>query len=90
MRLFLCLLAAFLAVAGATLVNDEVQRTIDLRSHLVSVVTKVTLKNTGDKSVSRFTFQVDPKHASELNYISFTQVNMFCITYHFTSEIELC
>merc|ERR1719513_109057 len=73
MRLFLCLLAAFLAVAGATLVNDEVQRTIDLRSHLVTVATKVTLKNTGDKSVSRFTFQVDPKHASELNYISFTQ-----------------
>merc|ERR1719206_369979 len=73
MRLFLCLLAAVLAVAGATLVNDEVQRTIDLRSHLVTVATKVTLKNTGDKSVSRFTFQVDPKHASELNYISFTQ-----------------
>jgi len=73
MRLFLCLLVAFLAFARATLVNDEVQRTIDLRSHLVSVATKVTLKNTGDKSVSRFTFQVDPKHASELNYISFTQ-----------------
>merc|ERR1719206_1180391 len=73
MRLVLCLLAAFLAVTRATLVNDEVQRTIDLRSHLVTVATKVTLKNTGDKSVSRFTFQVDPKHASELNYISFTQ-----------------
>ena len=75
MRLFLCLLPALLAFAGATLVNDDVQRTVDLRSHLVTVVSKVTIKNTGDKSVSRFTFQVDPNHAANLNYISFTQVN---------------
>jgi len=76
MKLFvILLLGCILGFTKATLVNEEVTRVIDLKSHLVRVITKVTLKNTGEKSLSRFQFVLDPKHSGDLASILFTQVN---------------
>jgi len=57
-------------LSDATLINEEVVREIDLKSHLVKVTTTITLKNGGDSAVSSFQFAVDPSHASELAHIS--------------------
>jgi len=69
----LCLIALLLALADASLVNEEVSREIDLKSHLVKIATTITLKNDGDSAVISFDFAVDPTHASELAHISASQ-----------------
>ncbi|XP_078488301.1 dolichyl-diphosphooligosaccharide--protein glycosyltransferase subunit 1-like [Ciona intestinalis] len=66
-------LLSIAAIASATLVNEEVSRVIDLKSHLVKVTTTVTLKNTGNSAVSNFQFTVDPTHVKQLAYISISK-----------------
>ena len=76
----LCLIALLLALADASLVNEEVSREIDLKSHLVKIATTITLKNDGDSAVVSFDFAVDPTHASELAHISASQVIMIILS----------
>lgn len=73
----LCLIALSLVVfvTDASLINEEVSREIDLKSHLVKISTTITLKNTGDDAVTSFNFAVDPSHASELAHISASSVS---------------
>lgn len=61
--------------SSAELVNEDVNRVIDLRSHLVKVTTTVTLKNDKSGPVTTFRFTVDPSHAKQLAYIAFSKVN---------------
>jgi oligosaccharyltransferase complex subunit alpha (ribophorin I) len=66
-----CLVALLVAIStDASLVNEEVSREIDLKSHLVKIATTITLKNTGDDAVTSFNFAIDPSHASDLAHIS--------------------
>ena len=74
MRSFLLALSLFV-LSDATLINEEVSREIDLKSHLVKITTTITLKNGGDSAVSSFQFAVDPSHASELAHISASSVS---------------
>ena len=63
-----------LSLCCAELVNEEVVRLIDLQTHLVKITTTVTLKNDQSGSVSTFRYTVDPSHAKQLAYISFSKV----------------
>uniref|UniRef100_H2Z4F8 Dolichyl-diphosphooligosaccharide--protein glycosyltransferase subunit 1 n=1 Tax=Ciona savignyi TaxID=51511 RepID=H2Z4F8_CIOSA len=67
------LILTFVATSTATLVNEDVNRVINLKSHLVKVTTTVVLKNTGTSPVSAFVFNVDPSHIKELAYISISK-----------------
>ncbi|XP_076812550.1 dolichyl-diphosphooligosaccharide--protein glycosyltransferase subunit 1-like [Clavelina lepadiformis] len=64
----------YFVLASAELINEDVNRVIDLRSHLVKVTTTVTLRNRGGP-VSEFKFIVDPTHNKQLAHISFTQAD---------------
>ena len=70
----LLVIAVLLACVTAELVNEDVTRVIDLRTHLVKVTTTVILKNDKSGPVSTFRFTVDPSHAKHLAYIAFTKV----------------
>ena len=61
----------------AELINEEVTRVIDLQTHLVKVTSTVVLKNGQGGSATTFQYTVDPSHAKQLAYISFSKVSLF-------------
>uniref|UniRef100_A0A3Q2Z6L4 Dolichyl-diphosphooligosaccharide--protein glycosyltransferase subunit 1 n=1 Tax=Hippocampus comes TaxID=109280 RepID=A0A3Q2Z6L4_HIPCM len=64
---FLLLLAA--AQSSATLVNDEVRRTVDLSTHLAKITADITLSNFARYDVQSFILTVDPELFPHLAYV---------------------
>nr|XP_061814130.1 dolichyl-diphosphooligosaccharide--protein glycosyltransferase subunit 1-like [Nerophis lumbriciformis] len=64
---FLLLLAA--AHCSATLVNDEVKRTVDLSTHLAKITADITLSNHARYDVQSFILTVDPELYPHMAYI---------------------
>lgn len=74
MRVLVLFCAIFIVASNANLVNEEVSRNIDLKTHLVKVTTSVTLRNDGTAPLPAFQFVVDPSHAKQLAHIQVTEV----------------
>ncbi|XP_077581682.1 dolichyl-diphosphooligosaccharide--protein glycosyltransferase subunit 1 isoform X1 [Stigmatopora nigra] len=64
---FLLLLAA--AHCSATLVNDEVKRTVDLSTHLAKITVDIVLSNHARYDVQSFILTVDPELYPHMAYI---------------------
>ncbi|XP_044764773.1 dolichyl-diphosphooligosaccharide--protein glycosyltransferase subunit 1 [Coccinella septempunctata] len=52
------------------LVNKNVERTIDLTSHLVKLTATITLENTGSSPISNYLVVLEPETAGNLSFIS--------------------
>ena len=73
--LLVALLASCVAgkdVINSNLVNREVTRHIDLRTHVAHVSTSFSLENTGAQPASSFHYAIDPAHAKTVAHISAT------------------
>lgn len=64
------LLVAIVHASTGTFVNTEVERNIDLNSHLVKIKTKLTIRNDGNSPASTYQVAIDPVHAERLSFIS--------------------
>ena len=53
----------------------EIERSIDLSSQLVKVLTKIVFENTGSSETSYFLYAIEPEIAKYLSYIG-AQVNI--------------
>ena len=75
----LSLLCFFLAVVACvrgqeqdTLVNTNVERSLDLLSHLPKEIVRVTVENRGTKSTRTYDYYVEPQHVKEVGYVGAT------------------
>lgn len=64
-----CLLAAPSGVSAASLVNEEVKRTVDLSTHLAKITTEIVMSNKDHVAVQTFLLAVEPDLAPHLAYI---------------------
>ena len=67
-----CLLLTIALVAGETqddLVNSNVERNLDLVSHLPKETISVTIENKGSKGVRHYDFYVEPNHVNDVAYV---------------------
>lgn len=62
--------ALLLHLCSGTLVNVEVSRSIDLKTHLAKISSFVTLRNDGPSAAKEFEVVVDPSNADKLAYIA--------------------
>lgn len=60
------------ASISADLVNINVDRTVDLSSHLPKITNVITVENTGKSSVNSYIYAVDTSVADSLSYIGAT------------------
>lgn len=67
-------IAVCLHMAHGALVNSDVTRTVDLKTHIVKISSSVTMRNDGPSSVSKFEIQVEPEHLDNLAYVEVTLV----------------
>lgn len=51
------------------LVNTNVERKVDVSTHLVKITTSITIENTGSSSVKSFLYVVDPPLQGKLSFI---------------------
>lgn len=70
------LLVFVLAIAGtirsesnADIINTNVERTIDLTSHLPKVVSLITVENKGSKSLNTYVYVIEPGYEDKVAYI---------------------
>ncbi|KFM78242.1 Dolichyl-diphosphooligosaccharide--protein glycosyltransferase subunit 1, partial [Stegodyphus mimosarum] len=71
---FCLLVLSFCGVSHAELINNKLDRNIDIASQLVKVLIKLTLENTGKSPVSTFLYALDPGTKPHLAYIGASQV----------------
>ena len=57
-------------VIDRNLVNNKVERTIDLTTHLPKMSTVITIENTGSSSVKSFLFAVDNDLSAHLSIVA--------------------
>jgi hypothetical protein len=74
--LFKTLLVVLLAFAGtiqsesnADIINTNVERTIDLTSHLPKVINLVSVENQGSKSLNSYVYVVEPEYEDKIAYV---------------------
>jgi len=67
-----CVLLAIVFVAGQeqdNLVNTNVDRTLDLVSHLPKETITVTIENRGTKPTRYYDYYVEPQHVNDVAYV---------------------
>lgn len=67
-----CALLAIAFVAGQeqdNLVNTNVDRALDLVSHLPKETISVTIENRGTKATRYYDFYVEPQHVNDVAYV---------------------
>ena len=67
-----CLLLTIALVSGQNqddLVNSNVERALDLVSHLPKETISVTIENKGSKGVRHYDFLVEPAHVNDVAYV---------------------
>lgn len=64
----LLLLVSCFSLGYAEIVNNKVDRNIDIASQLVKVTVKLTLENTGKSPVSAFHYALEPDTKPYLSY----------------------
>ena len=55
-----------------TLLNTNVDRAIDLVSHLPKETIRVTVENKGTKAVRHYDYYVEPQHVKDVAYVGAT------------------
>jgi hypothetical protein len=55
-----------------TLLNTNVDRTLDLVSHLPKETIRVTVENKGTKAVRHYDYYVEPQHVKDVAYVGAT------------------
>ncbi|GBL89998.1 Dolichyl-diphosphooligosaccharide--protein glycosyltransferase subunit 1 [Araneus ventricosus] len=70
----LLLLVSCYSLGYAEIVNNKVDRNIDIASSLVKVTVKLTLENTGKSPVSAFHYALEPDTRPYLSYFGASQV----------------
>jgi hypothetical protein len=69
---FFCILLAIVFVTGQdqdNLVNTNVERILDLVSHLPKETISVTVENRGTKSTRYYDYYVEPQHVNDVAYV---------------------
>jgi len=68
---FLCVLhvVAGQDAVNADVVNNRVQRTVDLTTHLPKVNSRITLENTGKIAVRFYIVAIDPNLANNVSFV---------------------
>jgi hypothetical protein len=69
---FFCILVAIVFVAGQeqdNLINTNVERTLDLVSHLPKETISVTIENRGTKATRYYDYNVEPQHVNDVAYV---------------------
>ncbi|CAF2127682.1 unnamed protein product [Rotaria magnacalcarata] len=73
MRLsFFCIFATIVFVSGQDqdgLINSNVERTLDLVSHLPKEIISVTIENRGTKATRYYDYYVEPQHVNNVAYV---------------------
>lgn len=60
------------------LVNTNVERTIELTSHLVHITSVISAENKGSSSIKSYNYVVEPQHAKNVAFVG-AKVNFFSI-----------
>jgi hypothetical protein len=71
----LCFLLAMACVLGQeqdNLVNTNVERSVDLLSHLPKEIVRVTVENRGTKPTRAYDYYVEPQHVKTVAYVGAT------------------
>ena len=69
---FVCLLVTIALVFGQepiNLVNTNVERSLDLVSHIPKETISVTVENRGTKGVRHYDYWVEPQHIEDVAYV---------------------
>ncbi len=67
-----CVLLAIVFVTGQeqdNLVNTNVDRTLDLVSHIPKETISVTIENRGAKATRYYDYYVEPQHVNDVAYV---------------------
>ncbi|GFQ66461.1 dolichyl-diphosphooligosaccharide--protein glycosyltransferase subunit 1 [Trichonephila clavata] len=72
--IFLFLLSTCYSITHADLVNNKVERNIDIASQLIKVTVKLTLENAGKSPVSSFNYALDPDTKAHLSHFGASQM----------------
>lgn len=88
-----CFLFAIVLVTGQdqdNLVNTNVERTLDLVSHIPKETITVTIENRGTKATRFYDYAVEPQHVNDVAYVgavvSVYNRQMFIANFRFAIE----
>ena len=67
-----CIILAVVSVTGQgqdSLINTNVERTLDLLTHLPKETIIVTIENPGPKAIGYYDYYVEPQHVNDVVYV---------------------